>query len=55
MLKAFGNDEKGAAAIEYALLALIIAVAVIAGASQLSDSVAALLTSAGELLTDEAN
>lgn len=49
-LKSFWADEHGATAIEYGLLASLIAVAIIAGATAVGDALAALFTQvAGEL------
>lgn len=39
LIKNFINDESGATAIEYGLIAALIAVAMIAGASQLGNSI----------------
>ena len=39
MLKRFIQDESGATAIEYGLIAALIAVALIAGATQLGDAI----------------
>lgn len=39
LLKAFVQDETGATAVEYGLIAALIAVAMIAGATQLGESI----------------
>ena len=39
LIKKFVNDESGATAIEYGLIAALIAVAMIAGATQLGQSI----------------
>jgi pilus assembly protein Flp/PilA len=39
LIKNFVNDESGATAIEYGLIAALIAVAMIAGATQLGESI----------------
>lgn len=39
LIKNFANDESGATAVEYGLLAALIAVAMIAGATQMGQSV----------------
>ena len=52
----FSNDESGATAIEYGLIAALIAVALIAGATAVGDQVNAKFdTVAGELKNDTSN
>ncbi|WP_265516145.1 Flp family type IVb pilin [Nitratireductor luteus] len=43
----FAKDESGATAIEYGLIAALIAVGIIAGAGALSDSIGTTLTGLG--------
>jgi len=49
-VQSFWNDEEGAAAIEYGLIAALIAVAIIAGANALGGSLNALFTKLGTCL-----
>jgi pilus assembly protein Flp/PilA len=48
----FLRDEDGAVAIEYALLAALIAVVIAAGATLLGDSISKLFTDISECLPD---
>lgn len=41
LMKRFANDESGATAIEYGLIAALVAVAIIGGATQLGSNLAA--------------
>jgi len=50
-VKSFWNDEEGAAAIEYGLIAALIAVAIIAGANALGGNLNALFTKLGTCLS----
>ena len=51
-LKAFWADEEGAAAIEYALIAGLIAVMIVAGATLMGEGMNTMFTSLGEKLTE---
>lgn len=50
----FAKDESGATAIEYGLIAALIAVGIIAGAGALSDSIDNTLTGLGDVMEDPA-
>ncbi len=50
----FMNDESGATAIEYGLIAALIAVGIIAAATVLGDGLANLFNGIGNRLEDEA-
>lgn len=52
--KAFIADENGVTAIEYALIAAIVGVAVIAGANLLSDGLTSLFNSIANMLSTSA-
>jgi pilus assembly protein Flp/PilA len=52
-IKRFLVEEHGADATEYALLAALIAVAIIGGASMLGDQIGALFTDVGNRVDDE--
>ncbi|MFZ4601407.1 MAG: Flp family type IVb pilin [Caulobacterales bacterium] len=51
IMKKFRKDENGATAIEYALIAGLIGVVIIAGATTLGNNVSAKLTSVGTKVT----
>jgi len=51
MLKKFVKDESGATAIEYGLIAALIAIAIIAGARTIGTQLSALFTNIGATLT----
>ena len=51
IMKKFRTDENGATAIEYALIAGLIGVVIIAGATTLGNNVSAKLTSVGTKVT----
>jgi pilus assembly protein Flp/PilA len=50
VLKAFWADEEGAAAIEYALIAALIAVAIVVGAGILGTNINDIFTALGNYL-----
>ncbi|CAH1652656.1 Pilus assembly protein Flp/PilA [Hyphomicrobiales bacterium] len=50
----FMKDEKGATAIEYGLIAALVAVAIIGALTQLEDGLSALFNGIGTRLTQEA-
>ncbi len=50
MLKAFWAEEEGAAAIEYALIAGLIAVAIVAGATLMGEGMGTMFTALGTKL-----
>ncbi len=52
MLRKFWNDENGATAIEYALIASLISIAIVSGAGQLGSALAESFQSAGQELAD---
>ena len=52
MLKTFWAEEEGAAAIEYALIAGLIAVMIVAGATLMGEGMNTMFTSLGEKLTE---
>ena len=52
MLKKLFKDESGATAIEYALIAALLSVAIIAALSFVSDEVETAYTTVGETLQD---
>ena len=52
MFKKFSQDESGATAIEYALIAALIAAGMIAGATALGDSLDSNFKTYGQKLTD---
>ncbi len=49
----FAKDESGATAIEYGLIATLIGVAIIAGASALGTALNALFSGLGGVMTDQ--
>jgi pilus assembly protein Flp/PilA len=51
MLKKFVKDESGATAIEYGLIAALIAIAIIAGARVIGSQLSTLFTNIGTTLT----
>ena len=56
LMNTFVKDESGATAIEYGLIAALIAVAMIAGATAIGDQLSSKFdTVAGELKKDSAN
>jgi pilus assembly protein Flp/PilA len=56
LLKRFKNDESGATAIEYGLIAALIAIAIIAGAGMVGDSLDAKFTAIADAIdVDTAN
>ena len=54
MIKQFIQDEQGATAIEYGLIAALIAVAIIAGATLLGDGLDTLFSSLGTQMSNAA-
>jgi len=54
MIKQFIQDEQGATAIEYGLIAALIAVAIIAGATLLGDGLDSLFSSLGDTMNTAA-
>jgi len=54
-LKSFWKDEEGAAAIEYGLIAALIAVAIIAGSKALGTELDGLFTRLGTCMKDPKN
>lgn len=52
ILKRFVKDESGATAIEYGLIAALIAIAIIAGARTIGTQLSALFTNIGTTLTN---
>jgi pilus assembly protein Flp/PilA len=50
MLKRFWNDESGATAIEYGLIAALIAVAIIGGARALGTNIGATFNNVGNAI-----
>lgn len=50
MLKSFWSDEEGAAAIEYALIAALIALAIVVGASALGGGINDIFTNIADYL-----
>jgi pilus assembly protein Flp/PilA len=51
LIKRFGDDEEGAAAIEYALIAALIAIAIIAGATILGGGMNKMFTDLGNYVS----
>jgi pilus assembly protein Flp/PilA len=52
--KTFIADESGVTAIEYALIAAVVGIAVIAGANLLSDGLTSLFNSVADMLSNSA-
>lgn len=55
LIKRFTNDESGATAIEYGLIAGLIAVAIIVGAGNLGTALDTQFTELGTTITDTAS
>jgi pilus assembly protein Flp/PilA len=55
LLKQFKNDESGATAIEYGLIAALIALAIIAGASALGNSLNGMFTNIATTMNSAAD
>jgi len=54
LLVRFSKDESGATAIEYGLIATLIGVAIIAGATALGDALGTLFTNLGTTMSTQA-
>ena len=52
LIKSFANDESGATAIEYGLIAALLSVAIIAAISSVKDSLNTTYTNIGTALDD---
>lgn len=55
IISKFQSDERGETAIEYGLIAALISVSIITAATEFSDSLSLMLTSAANIMTTAAN
>jgi pilus assembly protein Flp/PilA len=55
MFLRFIEDESGATAIEYGLIAMLLSIAIVVGAGSVSDALQALFSNAGNQIADAVN